>query len=216
MTGLQEHGFMVIEAAFAVDETAKIGQAYDDVFASLPDAQIKRGSTSDRFGGLAALEPFRRIYLHEPLIEIASAYIGGPIKLSSFHARTLQPRTPAPALHQDVQPDTDGDPLVGFIFMVDAFQAENGATRFIPASRRFSRPPVDAAEQHACGPAGSLLIFDGATWHEHGANRTDVPRRSIQGYFIRRDHTGAVRWSDALSREQVEQLPHDARRLLRL
>lgn len=39
-------------------------------------------------------------------------------------------------------------------------------------------------QELACGPAGSLLIFDGSTWHGHTANRTEKPRRSLQGAFI--------------------------------
>ena len=39
----------------------------------------------------------------------------------------------------------------------------------------------------ACGPAGSVVIFNGSVWHGHGANQTSEPRRSIQGAFIRRD-----------------------------
>ncbi len=56
------------------------------------------------------------------------------------------------------------------------------------------------------------VLLDGTTWDRHGGNRTDSPRRSIQGAFIPQDHTAA----DELSVAQVNWLPADAKRLLRL
>jgi hypothetical protein len=216
LTDLLTHGFTVVEAPAWLDDADLVSLAYDEAFASAPDSQIRRGSTTTRFGGLVTIEPFCRIYLHAQLLELAFERLGGSFKLSSFFARTLRPHTPAPPLHQDVQPGSDGDPLVGFIFMVDAFTLENGATRFIPGSRDLSTLPSGAPEHRACGPAGSLLIFDAATWHEHGANRTNAPRRSVQGYFVRHDQPAAERWGEQLSEEEARSLPVEARKLLRL
>jgi Phytanoyl-CoA dioxygenase (PhyH) len=216
MGGSLQRGFIVTDGPFSFNETVKIAIDCDHSFDVTPHAQIKRGRTSTRWGGLVALEPFCRIYLHPPLLSAAFERIGGPIKLSSFWARTLLPNVPADPPHQDVAPGADGYPLVGFIFMVDEFRLENGATRFIAGSQDGPRPPADAPACDACGPAGSLLIFDGTTWHGHGANRTDTPRRSIQGAFIPQNHTAASCWADELSVARANGLPTDARRLLSL
>jgi ectoine hydroxylase-related dioxygenase (phytanoyl-CoA dioxygenase family) len=45
----------------------------------------------------------------------------------------------------------------------------------------------------ACGAAGSLIVFDGSTWHGHGANATAGWRHSVQGAFIPRAAAPAVR-----------------------
>jgi len=38
---------------------------------------------------------------------------------------------------------------------------------------------------------GSVIIYNGAIWHGHSNNSSDLPRRSIQGAYIRRDaHSG--------------------------
>jgi Phytanoyl-CoA dioxygenase (PhyH) len=216
MSELRKRGFIVTDGPFSFNDVAKIAQDYDHSFAVTSDAQIKRGRTSTRWGGLVALEPFYRIYLHRPLLSAASERIGGPMKLSSFFARTLLLNVAAEPPHQDVAPGADGYPLVAFIFMVDEFRFENGATRFIAGSQDGPRPAADAVACDACGRAGSMLIFDGTTWLGHGANGTGSPRRSIQGAFIPQNHTAACCWADELSIAQANGLPADARRLLSL
>jgi len=113
-----------------------------------------------------------------------------------MHARTLRAGLPAQDLHVDFQRDSLGWTMVGFIFMVDEFRSDNGATRFVPGSHRWSAvPPAGQGsfpaeypgEVLACGPAGSMVVYNGAVWHGHTVNRSGEPRRSIQGAYIRRD-----------------------------
>jgi ectoine hydroxylase-related dioxygenase (phytanoyl-CoA dioxygenase family) len=94
--------------------------------------------------------------------------------------------------------------------MVDDFRPENGATRFVPGSHRWLHAPQahvaelrgNHAEQvQACGPAGSLIIFNGSTWHDHAANTSDLPRRSLQGAFIPRDGKAAQDFAARLHAE---------------
>jgi hypothetical protein len=128
MSELRQCGFIVIDGPFSAPETSEIAKTYDRLFAFAPNALIKRGRTSTRCGGLVALEPFHRIYSHPPLLRAAFERVGGPMKLSSFFARTLLPNVAADPPHRDIAPGADGYPLVGFIFMVDEFRLENGAT----------------------------------------------------------------------------------------
>jgi hypothetical protein len=102
MSELRQRGFIVTNGPFSFNEVGMIAKDYDHLFAVTPDAQIKRGRTSTRWGGLVAREPFHRIYLHQSLLSAASERIGGPMKLSSFFARTLLPNVAADPPHQDV------------------------------------------------------------------------------------------------------------------
>jgi len=86
--------------------------------------------------------------------------------------------------------------MVGFIIMVDEFRSDNGATRFVPGSHNWPTIPDDPIKDPdadherqllACGPAGSVILYNGSVWHGLSANQTSEPRRSIQGAFIRRD-----------------------------
>ena len=135
-----------------------------------------------------------------PLFSACCRVIGRPFKLSSFHARTLHPHSLSGQLHIDVRRDSVDWPLLSFILMVDDFRPENGATRFVPGSHHWPCVPDDTlsdlrahydGQVQACGPAGSLLIFNGSVWHDHSANKSGKPRRSLQGAFIPRDgHAG--------------------------
>ena len=65
---------------------------------------------------------------------------------------------------------------------LDAFTAENGATRIVPGSNRWDdvrRPREDEVVQ-AVMPRGSVVIFTCAVWHGGGANTTaDQWRRAL-------------------------------------
>jgi hypothetical protein len=52
MSALRRRGFMVADGPFRFNEIAKIASDYDHAFAVTPDAQIKRGRISTRWGGL--------------------------------------------------------------------------------------------------------------------------------------------------------------------
>jgi ectoine hydroxylase-related dioxygenase (phytanoyl-CoA dioxygenase family) len=113
-----------------------------------------------------------------------------------MRARTLNPGASMERPHVDVKYRANGWPLVGCILMVDAFDAENGATRFVPGTHLQTAEPGEvmsdpqnahANEVLACGPAGSIIIFNASVWHGHGANRSAAPRRSIQAHFVPRD-----------------------------
>ncbi|HEV2765844.1 MAG TPA: phytanoyl-CoA dioxygenase family protein [Pyrinomonadaceae bacterium] len=129
-------------------------------------------------------------------LEACCRIIEQPFRLSAMFARTVRPGSPAQSLHVDFERDADGWPMVGFIFMVDEFRRDNGATRFVPGSHMWPTVPDDLLSDPAanyegqvlaCGPAGSVIVYNGSVWHGHSANWSGYPRRSIQGAYIRRD-----------------------------
>ena len=190
---LQERGFVVIPGPVRPDVLAN---AYTAAVASATSDDIRIGSTSTKvndFVNRGAV--FDSLYIFPPLLEACCRVIGRSFKLSSLHSRTLRPGSPAQELHVDVRRESADWPLLGFILMVDEFRPDNGATRFVPGSHRWSSTRddiLDPRAEHdgqvlACGEAGSLLIFNGSTWHGHTANMSSGPRRSLQGAFIPRE-----------------------------
>src|SRR6185369_143477 len=159
---LRDTGFVVIPGPVIPGGIERLSAAYDHAIATADAADV-RVSSSTRVTDFVNRGPeFDGIYMFPPLLAACCLIIGGPFKLSGTRARTLEPGAPVEGLHMDVTPRSDGWAIVGFILMVDAFDAENGATRFVPGSHLQSRDPsefmsnsINAHEDEllACGPA---------------------------------------------------------------
>jgi hypothetical protein len=194
---LVESGFVVVPGPLSGELFNELTAAYDKVMAAAAGPDFKSASTTDRMSDLLSYASvFDDVYLYPPLLEACSHIIGEPFKLSSFLARTLRARTPAQELHADLARGSEDAPLLGFILMIDSFREENGATRFVPTSHNWTDLPYDrlsnarakySGEVLGCGERGAMIIFNGAIWHGHTANVTPESRRSIQGYFVRRN-----------------------------
>ena len=196
-TQLQDRGYVVLPGAVPPDRRERLSNSYTATVESATGEDIRIGSTSTRVTDFVNRGPeYDDLYVFPPLLEACSLVIGGPFKLSSLQARTLRPGALAQGLHVDVDRRSPDWPLLGFILMVDEFRPDNGATRFVPGSHKRADLPADSLSEArvaeadqvaACGAAGSLLIFNGSTWHGHGTNTSSTPRRSLQGAYIARD-----------------------------
>ena len=223
---LDEHGFVVLPDMVPACQLDRLGQAYDVAVASAADDDVRVGSTTTRVTDFVNRgSEFDDLYVCPALLEACRQRIGGSFKLSSLQARTLRPHAPAQVLHVDVRRNSSDWPLVGFIFMVDAFRPDNGATRFVPGSQRWAGDPQDvtwdataepADQVLACGEAGSLLIFDGSAWHGHTANQSAKGRRSLQGAFIPRGGRAATDFAARMLPETAVRLGPVARWVLAL
>jgi hypothetical protein len=185
---LDKDGFVVVPGPFQPDEWPGVEEAYDR-HARLPGGRT--GSTSIRTASLnGAGTVFDRLSGFVPVLEAARHVIGPRFHLSGFHGRTLLANVTAPPLHQDYPAGEQGWPMLGFILMIDPFCPENGATRYLAGSQALpalaSQPAAgDPRLRQACGEAGALILYNGSIWHEHGANLTSRPRRSVQGAMLR-------------------------------
>jgi ectoine hydroxylase-related dioxygenase (phytanoyl-CoA dioxygenase family) len=204
LDALRTDGFFVIPALVPPARLEELARRYDDVFETASPDDIRFGSTTTRIRDFVNRHShFDELYLYPQVLQACCRVIGQPFRLSTIHARTVKPRIAAQRLHVDFAGDAQGWPMVGFIWMIDDFTPENGATCFLPGSQGMDPAPATSTVASACGPAGSVIVFNGAVWHGHGANRTDSPRRSIQGAYIRRT---AISRENLPSRMQPETL----------
>lgn len=193
---LATRGFVVVPGPYSAEELPRVQAAYDDACtrAATEDVHVGRASTRvTDFVNRGAI--FDSIYTWPPVLDAARQVVGDSFRLSVLHARTLHRGAPAQELHVDVPRTSDAWPMLGVILMVDDFRPDNGATRFVPGSQRWTELPervlADRAAPHphemlACGPAGSVLLFDASTWHGYTANTSPAVRRSLQATFIPR------------------------------
>jgi len=223
---LEERGFVVLPGAVPSDRMERLVNAYTAAVASATGDDIRVGSTSTRVSDFVNRDAeFDDLYVFPSLLEACCRVIGKPFKLSSLLARTLRSRSSAQELHVDVRRDSADWPLLGFILMVDEFRPDNGTTRFVPGSHRWSGTPEDTLSdlwaEHggqvlACGNAGSMLVFNGSTWHGHTANTSSGPRRSLQGAFIPRDGRAGTEFGARMQPETRARLGPLARYVLAL
>jgi hypothetical protein len=212
---LQTDGFRVMPGPVPAAELAELVHLYDEAVSAAPADDIKAGSTTTRVRDFVNRHPrFDELYLYPPLLQACCRIIQQPFKLSTMHARTLRPRTPAQQLHVDFPRDAQGWPMLGFILMMDDFTPENGATCFLPGSQGAEALPASCSPVPACGPAGSVILFNGSVWHGHGPNNTGAPRRSIQGAYIRRTETSGEALPARMRPETIDRIGPLAKYLL--
>jgi ectoine hydroxylase-related dioxygenase (phytanoyl-CoA dioxygenase family) len=144
----------------------------------------------------------------------------GHYQLSAPTGIEIGPGEQAQVLHQDQSiyplPADYSDVVVNTMWALDDFTADNGATRLIPGSHRWTdrRPtagdPVAVAEM----PAGSVAFYVGRIWHGGGANRTDRPRLGVileyVAAWLRAQETHLL----AVPRPVVAELPERLQELL--
>ena len=180
---LREVGFVVIPGPVVPDALAHLVSAYDSAVACANADDLSEGSTTTRVHDFVNRGPeFDGIYVYQPILEACCRIIGQPFKLSTLLARTLRPESRAQGLHVDFKRDAEEWPMIGFIFMVDEFRRDNGATRFLPGCHRWSTIPE--------------VVMNG-----HATNQSEEPRRSVQGAYIRRDAEAAINQAERIRPE---------------
>jgi hypothetical protein len=215
---LETKGFLVIAGPLPRHDLELLSEAYDRAMRDADPADLSTGSTTIRVHDFVNRgAEFDRLYLHSPVLEASCLTLRQPFRLSSMLGRTLVGNSRAQALHVDYPPDENGWTMLGFIYMVDEFRGENGATCFVPGSHLPNSIPMDrGATVPACGPAGSVIIYNGSVLHGHGDNLTGQPRRSVQGAYIRRGANPATDFASRMRPETLSRIGPLARYLLGL
>ena len=179
-------GYVVVEGALDAGWVAALRRAFEEAEAQASGTQhvVIDDATPER-------QAWERLREHSAVLEAARQVLG-----ESFHVRDLHGRNPLPGfgqqgLHADWMDLARNEPyaILTAIFMLDDFTPENGATRVVPGSHlRRSSVPKPMAQPNAhhpdevtvTGRAGSVLIFNGHTWHSGTKNLSARPRRAAQ------------------------------------
>jgi len=156
---------------------------------------------------------FRELMMKSIVEEMAKSCIGENFILSSLTANIAGKGGKKMPLHTDqmyLAPDLIETPMVmNMAWLLDDFSEENGGTQLVPKShllnrkkfisllkeaknsgngirRTFNNNPEFKHEIiSATAPSGTLLIFDGRTFHGTGKNTTESKRHVIFTYFCR-------------------------------
>jgi ectoine hydroxylase-related dioxygenase (phytanoyl-CoA dioxygenase family) len=143
-------------------------------------------------------EVFLRM-LREPRVLAAAAHaLEQDIKVAAINFRAARPGDGNQALHSDygsLRAD-GGFKLCNSMWLLDDFTLENGGTRIVAGTHIGGRlPEHELDDPQAPHPeqivveerAGTVVVFNGHTWHGGTLNTTERARRGITLAYTRRD-----------------------------
>ena len=143
-------------------------------------------------------QPFDKIWQNQLLQTLVAGVLPGPFKLHSLNGHDPLPGHGWQSLHADWGggDERDRDPSVFGVcnsaWLLDDHTPETGATRLVPKShlRPGSKPSegADAEAIQVSAPAGSVVIWNGSTWHGGCLNSssTQSSRRAVHCAWIDR------------------------------
>lgn len=229
---IDQLGYMVLENFMTPERLQCLRDRVEQVYAEEGDRAGHEFRQEDHVRRLANLVAKGREFedlVIDPVIHERIAWVlGNDFKLSSLNARSANPYEPSrQPLHIDAGaiPDDQGYWVCNTIWLLDDFTAENGATRCIPGSHKWSTNPVttlaDPLAAHpdevlVTAPAGSVVVMNAHMWHGGTENRTGRPRRALHAFYCRGDKP-QQQYQKALIPDEVQRrLRPEVRRILAL
>jgi len=190
LAALDEQGFVVVPGLLPEAQVARLDAEFERLVAADPQA-LRHELGTRRAKAAGDNDVFAVCWRHRVVLDAAAHVLG-----STFEVGCVDLRDPRPGYgEQRLHPDHGPAPVPGITatWFLDAFTADNGATRIVPGSHR-SPPrapevPIPGTETPgpgevvALGPAGSLLLRDARLFHAAGRNATTRPRRSAFVFY---------------------------------
>jgi ectoine hydroxylase-related dioxygenase (phytanoyl-CoA dioxygenase family) len=189
----RREGYVLLERALDDASRAEI----IDALRPFEDAQRHgrnnfEGQLTKRVYSLAGKgEVFMRLAEHPQVLEIVDAVLMPGFLLSNLQSIRIFPGETAQPWHADDTfypvPRPHSTLAVSVIWALEDFDEDNGATELVPRSHLWGddEHPDDAprATIEAVMPAGSAIVFDGATWHRGGENRSTRTRLGLSPQY---------------------------------
>jgi ectoine hydroxylase-related dioxygenase (phytanoyl-CoA dioxygenase family) len=191
LASLDRDGYLVVAGALDGAWVERLRRAFEG--APAQDHATQHVEVTAETPEYAAWTALRE---HPVILAAAEHVLGRPFRVRDLHGRNPLPGFGQQGLHADWMPRASVEPYfaVTAIWMLDDFTRDNGATRLVPGSHRLLRPiskelgqpeAVHPSETAVTGAAGSVLVFNGHTWHSGRRNTSSGPRRAIQMVIVR-------------------------------
>jgi len=174
--------------------------------------------TNQRVWNVLSRDPvFEDLAQHPVALELVRAMLGWPALLGNISANITGPGGGEMVLHADqifVPTPWPTEPQ-GFnvAWCLDDFTEENGATRMVPGSHRWHRPPEPGEAEIETvpleAPAGSIVAFESRVWHKTGHNATNDQRRAgVFAWYTKTIYRTQENWFLSLN-PQIRQFASD-------
>lgn len=183
-------GYTIVENAIEPDFVAAL---HDDLLrleqelGAAPAKNPFEGANTIRIYNLLVHgELYTRIPLQENILNIVEKVLDRGCLVSSLSSIAILPGETKQPLHADDQLIPIPRPHVPLVcnsmWAITDFTEDNGATRVVPGSHKWDKPPHVGAKYEsiqAVMPAGSVMVYNGSLWHGGGANHADERRVGI-------------------------------------
>jgi ectoine hydroxylase-related dioxygenase (phytanoyl-CoA dioxygenase family) len=221
VAALDVDGYCVVDGMFDSDSVRAARASLLAVLERTPRGRndFEGFATQRVYALFAKTRAFDAAAVHPLLLGVLDAVIGH-CQLSAPTGIHIGPGEKAQVLHRDQSiyplPLDYPNVVLNTMWALDDFTEENGATRLIPGSHRWTkRIPTDGDETTpAVMPAGSVLFYVGKIWHGGGANQTDRPRLGVILEYVAAWLRAQENHVLAVPRKTVAALPERLQELL--
>ena len=187
LADLDRDGYAVVPELLSRDEAGQVRAGLREVLDRTPTGRndFEGFSTRRIYALFAKTRAFDPLAVHPLLLGVLDAVLGPSYQLSAPTGIEIGPGEKAQMLHTDdgiyPLPRPHPEVVVNSMWALDDFTVDNGATRVVPGSHRWTDrlPGDDDATVTVTMPAGSVLFLLGTLWHGGGANQTDRPRLGV-------------------------------------
>lgn len=204
---IRKRGFAIIEGLISAERLCQARRDADQFLEITPtQKQGPRGLVNSRMCKdlFKKTRAFDDLYSLPLVLSIVEAVLGGESdqRIAGIWGGTIQfaycmlkdvvPGEGQREFHQDdglyPLPRPHPSLAVNTLLALDDFKEETGATLVVPKSHTWSKPISQTPDYEVAEmPAGSLLLLDGAIWHNSGTNTThDQYRRALNTYYSAR------------------------------
>src|SRR3954451_974295 len=184
---LQRDGYAVVESLLPADEAEQVRGGLREVLDRTPTGRndFEGFSTRRIYALFAKTRAFDALATHPLLLDVLDRVLGASYQLSAPTGIEIGPGEKAQVLHTDDSiyplPRPHPEVVLNTMWALDNFTVENGATRLVPGSHRWTDrwPAEEDATVTVTMLAGSVLFIAGTLWHGGGANATDRTRLGV-------------------------------------
>ncbi len=218
------YGFTILERVLTEVEADAMREALIRCEREVGEAHTHRGSAR-HVSNLPVLDRvFHKTIDHPRTLPILEHFLGESMILGSLNSRIVRPGDGYQELHGDIPKvmlNRDSPVMMNTVWMLDEFTSEIGATRCVPGSHKsgWALPPEGLELKYmveAVAPIGSVLVFNGQTWHGGGKNTGKKSRHALFGHYRKEMCIFQLDPHDGFPEEWFDELTDRQKQLMRM